>query len=44
MEKIDKPSVIPVDGNKLIEEYIGRVNTDTKDISIAKMVNSYWME
>tara|TARA_R110000772_G_scaffold244643_1_gene357830 strand:+ start:3826 stop:4179 length:354 start_codon:yes stop_codon:yes gene_type:complete len=36
--KIIKPSVIPVDGNKLIEEYIGLVNTNNKDISVAKMV------
>lgn len=38
---IDKPSVIESAGNlpKKIEEFIGRVNTGTRDISIAKMTS-----
>lgn len=45
MIKVDRPSVIPVVGNKLIEEYIGRVNTNDENISIAKMVTPIgWTE
>ncbi len=34
---IAAPKVIPVPGNKLIEEYAGRVNTGDKNVSIAHM-------
>ena len=36
---IDQPMVIEAAGNKpkIIEEYIGSVNSDTKEISIARM-------
>tara|TARA_S200000501_G_scaffold348466_1_gene363696 strand:- start:199 stop:552 length:354 start_codon:yes stop_codon:yes gene_type:complete len=39
MKKISSPSIIESAGNKpkVIEEYIGRVNTNTDSISIAKM-------
>ena len=39
--KIRKPTVIEAAGNKpkIIEEYIGRVNSQTKDLSIARMVS-----
>lgn len=39
MIKIDKPTVIQAAGNlpKVIEEYIGRVNTGTIELSIARM-------
>ena len=33
-----KPTVIPVPGGKLIEEYFGRVNTGTESFSLAHMV------
>lgn len=38
---ITTPSVIEAAGNKpkLIEEYIGRINTNTSDISIARMTS-----
>lgn len=32
-----KPSLIPVPGDKIIEEYIGRVNTQTESVSVARM-------
>ena len=37
--KIDKPTVIAAAGTKpkLIEEYVGRVNSDTDKVSIARM-------
>jgi len=41
------PTLIKAAGNKSkqIEEYIGRVNSDTKEISIAKMISpSGWIE
>ena len=40
--KIDKPTIIEAAGNKpkIIEEYIGRVNSQTSDLSIARMVSS----
>ena len=40
--KIDKPTIIGSAGNKpkLIEEYIGRVNSQTSDLSIARMISS----
>src|SRR5580700_1936763 len=34
---ITAPKTIPVPGNKLIEEYIGRVNSGHADVSIAHM-------
>ena len=39
MKKISSPSIIKSVGNKpkVIEEYVGRVNSDTNSISIAKM-------
>ena len=39
MKKISSPSIIEPAGNKpkVIEEYIGRVNSSTDSISIAKM-------
>jgi len=39
MKKITSPSIIKSVGNKpkIIKEYIGRVNTNSNDISIAKM-------
>ena len=39
MKKISSPSIIESAGNKpkVIEEYIGRVNSSTDSISIAKM-------
>ena len=47
MKKIPSPSIIQSVGNKpkIIKEYIGRVNTDTDVISIAKMNSpSGWKE
>lgn len=39
--KIKKPTIIKAAGNKpkVIEEYIGRVNSKTADLSIARMVS-----
>ncbi|MEW6673869.1 MAG: cupin [Thermodesulfobacteriota bacterium] len=39
--KIEKPTIIEAAGNKpkVIEEYIGRVNSQTSDLSIARMVS-----
>ncbi len=34
---IEKPTVIPVPGNKQIHEYVGRVNTGDSAISVAHM-------
>ncbi len=45
--KIKKPTIIKAAGNKpkIIEEYIGRVNSGTDDVSIAKMTSpSGWVE
>jgi mannose-6-phosphate isomerase-like protein (cupin superfamily) len=47
LKKIDKPSVIEAAGNKpkIIEEYIGRVNSRTDELSIARMKSpSGWIE
>ena len=33
--KIDNTSLIKVDGNKIIEEYVGLINSGSKEISIA---------
>ena len=37
-ELLEKPTRIPVPGGKLIEEYVGRVNSGTEAVSIAHMV------
>lgn len=45
--KIDKPSVIESAGNKpkRIEEYFGRVNSKSENVSIARMVSpAGWVE
>ncbi len=34
---IEKPTLIKAEGNKIIEEFIGNVNTHTPEISIARM-------
>jgi mannose-6-phosphate isomerase-like protein (cupin superfamily) len=47
MIKIAKPSIIQAAGNKpkIIEEFIGRVNSETKSLSIARMKSpSGWIE
>ena len=47
MKKISSPSIIESTGNKpkVIEEYVGRVNSGTNSISIAKMSSpSGWRE
>jgi len=47
MEVIKKPTVIKACGNKpkMIEEFIGRVNSQTSDVSIARMKSpSGWEE
>ncbi|MFN1835622.1 cupin domain-containing protein [Balneola sp. MJW-20] len=36
--KVTDPERIPVPGNKIIEEYIGRINTDSADYSVAHMI------
>ena len=44
---IEKPSVIAAAGNKpkIIEEFIGRVNSKTDDLSVARMQSpSGWVE
>ena len=45
--KIPSPSIIESAGNKpkIIEEYIGNVNSNTKEVSIAKMTSpGGWIE
>ncbi len=45
--KIEKPSIIEASGSKpkLIEEFIGRVNSGTNEISVARMTSpSGWIE
>jgi len=47
MIKIEKPTIIEAAGNKpkIIEEFIGRVNSGTGDLSIAKMKSpAGWIE
>ena len=47
IKKIYKPAIIKASGNKpkQIEEYIGRVNSETKEVSIAKMISPQgWIE
>ena len=41
-EKIEQPTIIEAVGNKpkIIKEFIGRVNSETSDISIARMKSS----
>jgi len=36
---IEKPARIEAEGNKIIEEFIGGVNSGTAEISIAKMIS-----
>ena len=38
IHKPDRPALIPVPGGKRIEEFIGRVNTGTTSVSVARMV------
>lgn len=38
IKKTSTPTRIPVPGNKLIEEYVGRVHTDTSSLSVAHMI------
>jgi len=47
MIKIDKPSIVQAAGNKpkIIEEFFGRVNSNTEELSIARMKSpSGWVE
>ncbi len=47
MKKIEKPSIIQAAGNKpkIIEEFIGRVNSGTAELSIARMKSpAGWIE
>ena len=47
VQHISKPTVIPAAGEppKIIEEYIGRVNSRTTSLSVAKMISpSGWRE
>ena len=46
-KKIEGPSIIEAAGNKpkIIEEYVGRVNSWTSDLSIARMISpGGWQE
>jgi mannose-6-phosphate isomerase-like protein (cupin superfamily) len=38
VQKIDDPAPILADGSKIIEEYVGRVRTDTEGYSVAHMI------
>ncbi len=47
MIKIEKPTIIQAAGNKpkVIEEFVGRVNSGTDDLSVAKMKSpAGWIE
>lgn len=47
MIKIEKPAIIQAAGNKpkVIEEFIGRVNSETDDVSVARMKSpAGWIE
>jgi mannose-6-phosphate isomerase-like protein (cupin superfamily) len=47
IKKIDKPTIIKAAGNKpkQILEYFGRVNSQTSEISVAKMISPQgWVE
>ncbi len=37
-ELVSAPTRIPVPGGKVIDEYVGRVNTGTENVSVAHMV------
>jgi quercetin dioxygenase-like cupin family protein len=37
-EHVAKPTRVPVPGGKVIDEYVGRVNTGTGSVSVARMV------
>ena len=41
MKKIEKPSIIAAAGNKpkIIEEFIGRVNSGSDELSLARMTS-----
>jgi mannose-6-phosphate isomerase-like protein (cupin superfamily) len=44
-ELVEKPTRIPVPGGKVIDEYVGRVNTGDASVSVAHMVApSGWSE
>ncbi len=46
-KKIEQPTIIEATGNKpkIIKEFIGRVNSETNDVSIARMKSpSGWQE
>jgi mannose-6-phosphate isomerase-like protein (cupin superfamily) len=38
VRKISEPVLIPVPGDKTIDEYVGRVSTGTVSVSVARMV------
>lgn len=38
VRKIKNPVLIPIPGNKVIEEYVGHMRTETSDFSVAHMV------
>jgi len=47
VKKITQPTIIEAAGNKpkRIEEYIGRVNSNTQEVSIARMISpAGWLE
>lgn len=47
IKKIDRPTIVQAAGNKpkQIEEYFGRVNSGTREVSIARMVSPQgWIE
>jgi mannose-6-phosphate isomerase-like protein (cupin superfamily) len=47
MKHIEAPSIVAAAGNKpkIIEEYVGRVNSATSDVSVARMKSpSGWVE
>jgi quercetin dioxygenase-like cupin family protein len=47
MKVIDRPSIVAAAGNKpkIIEEFVGRVNSGTSDVSIARMKSpAGWVE
>ena len=47
LKKIDKPAIVEAAGNKpkIIEEFIGRINSGTEELSIARMKSpAGWME
>ncbi|HET8614209.1 MAG TPA: cupin domain-containing protein [Actinomycetales bacterium] len=36
-ELIERPTRVPVPGGKIIDEYVGRVNTGSQQVSVARM-------